>query len=115
MSLSFACKRIDFQDIVMCSFDLNKTEYHLVLFLLQQKKSLSASDIGKRLQKDRTTVQKAMKHLAEKHLVKKHQINLQTGGYTFVYAIQNKEELRQRIITIVSSWQKKVLDSIKKW
>jgi len=115
MSMSFACKRIDFKDIVMCSFDLNKTEYALFLFLIKQKESLSASDIGEKLHKDRTTVQKAVKRLVEKNLVAKHQINLDAGGYTFVYGIKNKEELRQMILHIVNSWHKNVLESIQKW
>ncbi len=115
MSLSFACKRIDFRDIVMCSFELNKTEYNLFLFLIKQKDSLSASDVGEELGKDRTTIQKAIKRLVEKNLVQKHQVNLDAGGYTFVYSIKNKEELRHNILNIVNSWHKNVVNSVKKW
>lgn len=115
MSLSFACKQIDFQDIVKCSFSLNKTEYALFMFLLKQKDSLSASDIGEELGKDRTTVQKAIKNLVNQDLVQKHQVNLDNGGYTFVYSIKNKETLRKTILDIIDKWHKNVVDAVKKW
>lgn len=115
MSLSFACKQIDFKDIIMCSFELNKTEYALLLFLLQQKDSLCASSIGERMSKDRTTVQKAVKKLVDKDVVAKHQVNLDGGGYTFVYTIKNKEHLRSMLLDIVNGWHKNVVSSIKNW
>ena len=37
MIASFACKNIDFADIIKCSFNLNKTEYTLFLFLISSK------------------------------------------------------------------------------
>jgi len=113
--VSFACKQIDLKDILMCSFNLNKTEYNLLLFLMNQKESLCASSIGKLVKKDRTTIQKAIKHLLEVDLVHKHQINLDQGGYVFVYRIKDKEYLRTRITRIVSDWYSAVLNEVKNW
>lgn len=115
MVVSFACKQIDLKDILTCSFNLNKTEYNLLLFLMKQNESLCASTIGEMVGKDRTTIQKAIKHLLDMDLVLKHQVNLDQGGYLFVYRIKDKEYLRSRIQEVVSSWYNSVLNEIKNW
>ena len=115
MAISFACQNIDFKDVIMCSFSLNKTEYALLIFLLGQQGRLSATSIGKHLNKDRTTVQKAIKKLVDTQLVSKYQINLESGGYTFVYAVKEKEELRRRILQIVQAWSDNVVAAVKSW
>lgn len=114
-TISFSCKNIDFKELIMCSFNLNKTEYTLLLFLLTQQDSLSATQIGEMTKKDRTTIQKAIKKLFEKELVLKHQVNLESGGYTFVYKVKNRDYLRQTILEIVDVWHKKVVESVNKW
>jgi len=113
--ISFACKQIDLKDLLTCSFSLNKTEYNLFIFLLEQSESLCVSTIGEMSGKDRTTVQKAIKKLLSQGLVEKHQVNLQTGGYTFVYKIKNKELLRSKMLDIIETWHKGVLQSVKEW
>jgi len=113
--ISFACKQIGLKDLLTCSFSLNKTEYNLFTFLLDQTEQLCVSTIGEMTAKDRTTVQKAIKQLVAQGLVDKHQINLQTGGYTFVYKLKNKELIRSKMLDIVERWHKGVLQSIERW
>lgn len=113
--ISFACKTIDFKDLLQCSFSLNKTEYNLFLFMLGRDDSLCVSTIGDMTGKDRTTVQKAMKKLIAQDLVLKHQVNLENGGYTFVYRIKDKEIIRTKMLEVVESWHKQVVNSVKSW
>lgn len=115
MTISFACQTIDFKDLLRCSFDLNKTEYILFKYLITQDDSLSVSAIGQATGKDRTTVQKAMKKLIQQNIVHKHQVNLDHGGYTFVYAIRDKEFLRRRMLSVVENWYNQVLQEINQW
>jgi predicted transcriptional regulator len=113
--LHFACKQIDFADLVRCSFNLNKTEYSLFMHLIEQNEAYCAATIGEEMGKDRTTIQKAVKKLVEKGLVLKRQMNLETGGYTYVYKIKDKETIRETILSIVNSWHKNVVGTIKSW
>ena len=99
----------------MCSFSLNKTEYNLFTFLLTQDEPLCTSTIGEMTGKDRTTIQKAVKKLVSQDLINKHQVNLDTGGYTFVYSIKNKQFIKQTMLDIVNKWHSAVVDEIKKW
>lgn len=87
----------------------------LFRFLLEQDESMSVSAIGEATGKDRTTVQKAMKKLLSQNIVHKHQVNLEQGGYTFVYAIKDKEFLRRRMLAVVEHWYDQVLKEIHQW
>ena len=92
--ISFACQDIEFKDLLRCSFSMNKTEYNIMMFLLKSDEAFTATQIGKTMKLDRTTVQKAIKKLAEKNIVLRLQTNLEKGGYMFIYRIKNKDELK---------------------
>ncbi len=113
--LSFACKIIDIEDIIRCSFDLNKTEYLVLIFLLRHKSEYSTSDIASKLNKDRTTVQKAIKSLIEKDLIFRRQINLSSGGYVYYYSIKDKEKLKKRVLTLIDNWADSAKRTIINW
>ena len=113
--ITFACQDIEFSDLLRCSFALNKTEYNVMMYLLKNDIEYSATDLGKAMKFDRTTVQKALKKLSEKDLVFRHQKNLTKGGYTFNYSIKNKNEIKQRMINLVDKWHEGGLKEIKNW
>ena len=85
------------------------------MFLLKSDKSFTATSLSKRMGIDRTTVQKAIKKLAEKELVERRQENLDKGGYLFHYAIKNKNEIKKRMEGIVEKWHQAVVTEIKDW
>ena len=113
--ISFACKTINFEDLVRCSFDFNKTEFKIFIFLLSKKEPLCVSTIADALSKDRTTVQKAMKQLLDKEIVFKHQVNLEGGGYSYLYKIKDKDYIKEKLLNIVNGWSKQVINYIDKW
>ena len=113
--ISFACRDIEFKDLLRCSFELSKTEYNVMMFLLTTEKSFDAERIAENMGLDRTTVQKAIKRLAEKEIVFRQQKNLEKGGYTFEYRIKNKAEIKQRMEKIVEKWHDNVIGEIQKW
>ena len=64
---TFACKSIRQEDLIRCSFELNRTEYNVMMFLMKKhKKPLSAGSIAKSMGLERSTVQKAIKRLLQK-------------------------------------------------
>lgn len=113
--ISFACKDIKFQDLIKCSFELNKTEYNVFMFLITNNKEYPTLDIAKQLHLDRTTVQKSIKSLTEKNLVFRTQQNMEKGGYTFIYSIKDKYDVKKRMMDIVESWYIRVQEEIKSW
>jgi len=103
-SVNFACKKVNLKDILKCSFNLNKSEYKLLLHLLEQNNSMTASQTAQKLELDRTTIQKAIKPLLEKGLVERVQENLPRGSYVFKYKAKPKNEIKLEVKSMISKW-----------
>lgn len=112
--VTFACKRIRKEELIKCSFDLNKTEYNVLMFLLGGEKKYSISQIVKEMNLERTTIQKAVKSLVDKNLINRTQKNLSNGGYLFLYQITNKKEIKNKMRKIIYKWYKEVEKRIDK-
>ena len=110
--LDFACKTINTSEIVQCTYGLGKGEYKVFEFLLRQKEPLTIKEISEKLEKERTTIQKAITKLMEKNLVKRRQMNLSSGGYVFVYFVKDKEKIKQEIKDIMKSWCEDAMKAI---
>jgi predicted transcriptional regulator len=115
MNLNFACRTITLEQILKCSFNLNKTEIKILKILLDDKEEKSIDDLKKVVKKDRTTIQRALKRLHERSLIKRRQINLQKGGYTFVYSPNPKSDLKSKINEIFESFRNTVNKEISRW
>lgn len=113
--ISFACEKISIDELIKCSFDLNKTSYQLMLFLLKKHKYLTINEIAEELGLDRTTVQKAIGSLLEKNIVQKKQLNLEKGGYVYIYVIDGKDEIKKKMISLLETWHRDAVREIKEW
>ncbi len=115
LNLSFACKIIKIEDIIRCSFDINKTQYQILMLLSRSKRAMTISEIASKLKKDRTTVQKAVKVLFSKHLVIRRQLNLDNGGYIYYYTINDRDKLKERIIHLINEWAESAKHTVLNW
>ena len=68
MGIDFVCRIIALEDILKCSFSLNKTEIAIMKFLLEEKEELTIEEVMKKIRRDRTTIQRGVKRLFEKGL-----------------------------------------------
>jgi predicted transcriptional regulator len=115
MGVNFVCRIITLEDILRCSFGLNKTEIAIMKYLLEEKEELTIEEVMKKIKRDRTTIQRAVKRLFEKELIKRRQINLDKGGYVFVYSPRAKSELKEKVYKIFESFKEAVGKEIQKW
>ena len=115
MGIDFVCRVIALEDILKCSFGLNKTEIAIMKFLLEEKEELTIEEIMKKISRDRTTIQRGVKRLFEKDLIKRRQINLDKGGYVFIYSSKPKAELKDKVFKIFESFKENVGKEIQKW
>ena len=111
--ITFACKKIRLDEIVRCSFSLNKTEYNMLMFLLRKEKEFDIHTLSKKMGLERTTLQKALKKLLDKKLVKRRQVNIKTGGYFFLYNVKNKDSIKMRLLEIIRQWEKTAEEEIQ--
>jgi predicted transcriptional regulator len=112
--MEFACRQIDVKDIIACSLGLKKSEYKVFEALLHSDR-VALRDLSKKLNLDRTTLQKVLKHFVEKDLVERYQENLDNGGYIFVYKIKDKDILKKRIHVAIDKWHDTARYAIEKW
>ena len=112
--VTFSCKIISKEELIRCSFNLNKTEYSVLIFLLKSNKAHTVFQVSKAMKLKRTTIQKAIKKLVEEGLVKKTQKNLDRGGYVFLYKPNDKNEIKSKLKKITCNWCKGVEEAISK-
>lgn len=115
MTMNFVCRLITIEDVLKCSYGLNKTEISILRYLIEEKEELNIEEIQKKIKKDRTTIQRSVKKLFEQELIKRRQINLDKGGYVFVYAPKAKSELKEKVYKIFESFKVAVGKEIQKW
>ena len=102
--VNLQCKVIDSRELIQCTFGLAKTELKIFLFLLKSKRSVTSVDIANEIELDRTTVQKSIRGLLEKDIVIRRQINLDSGGYVFLYCVKDKVEIKEQMKEIIHNW-----------
>lgn len=113
--VEFACGKIEFQDIIACSLSLKKSEYKLFEFLVKEEKPLTIADMIKKLNLDRTTVQKVLKNFLSKNLVQRYQQNLDNGGYVFRYIVRDRNAIKKHIKNMLTQWYQETNYNIDKW
>jgi len=84
-------------------------------YLLKEKEEKTIEEIMTKIKKDRTTIQRSVKKLFEKELIKRRQINLEKGGYVFVYSPKPKKELKEKVYKIFESFKDMVGKEIQQW
>jgi len=114
MSLSFACKPFDLDEVVRCGLGLSKSEMRVFTASLRAGE-FNAGGLAARLGLDRTTVQKAVSKLLVKGLVRRRQRNRDGGGYEYVYAAPEKQVVRERVRSIAGNWFKAVDAGLEAW
>lgn len=114
-ALYFACKTISFDELIKCSFNLNKTDYNLLTFLIKNDERMTVVEIAEKMGLERSTVQKSIKNLVSSELVKRLQINKEGGGYIFYYQIKDKQYIKHQMMTLMDSWVQKAKDQISRW
>ena len=112
--VNFACKKVSKEEIIRCSFGLNKSAYNLLCFLLKQKKPLDINSISRNMNLERSSIQKAIPFLIEKDLITRSQKNISSGGYLYFYATKDKEEIKKRIKELVTLWYENIKREIEK-
>ena len=114
--IDFACKRFDLDEVLRCSFNLTKTEFNILKYLMKYSgKSFTSQEISKIFKIGLSTSQRAIKKIYDKELIKKSQRNLKKGGYILVYSVKENLILKQKFLKIIHAWVKKVEDKVQKW
>ena len=113
--IDFACKKFDLEEVIKCSLGLSKSEFRLLKFLIDKNKEFTTEDLSKKLNLDKSTIQRAVKKMHEGGPIRRGQINQSVGGYVFLYRIKDKKEIREIVSKIVEGWVKVFHEKIRNW
>lgn len=102
--IDFSCKKFSLDEIIKCSLGLTKAELHMFITLRSVDTKMSAQELAEKVELDVTTVQRGLKKLFELDVLQRFQINLENGGYTYVYAIKSRQEIKNIIMERVHNW-----------
>ncbi len=111
--VDFACKKVNLNEIIKCSLGLTKTEVEIFLYLLKKKsENFMAKDIKKSLNYEISIIQRFLKKLYEKEILIRKQINLEKGGYFYIYSINEKKQIKEVIMKIIKNWVENIENEI---
>jgi len=114
--IKFACKKFDLNEVIRCGLGISRAEYRIFkVFLSKKGNYFKTEEISKILNLDISTVQRAVKKLHDLEVLQRNQNNLSGGGYVFMYEIRDKKEIREKILSTINSWNKKVEAEFDEW
>ncbi len=114
--INFACRNIELDDVVKCSLNLSNADFRLISFFVKNPdKDFSTLELSKKLNLDKSTIQRGVKKLHEKNLLFRGQLNQSVGGYLFRYRIKDKNLMKKNILEIIENWNEKVKKKLKDW
>ncbi len=113
--IDFACKQFNVNDIIKCALGLTKAEFKIMEYFFAEAEKCTTLSISEKLELNLTTIQKAVKKLAEKKIIVRRQKNLENGGYVYTYECNSKPAVRKIIKDIIKNWSLKVEGRIDTW
>ncbi|MDA0525386.1 MarR family transcriptional regulator [Methanococcoides alaskense] len=114
--IDFACKEFKIKDVIKCALNLTRADMKVLEYFFEEPDNWSKTEqIAILVELDLSTVQRSVKKLHEKGILTRSQNNLDGGGYSFIYKINNKKEIKGLIMGIVSKWAAKVEQELEDW
>lgn len=86
-------KRATCSDLLTCLYNLKNTDLE-ILFEVARRKQTTLDDLAEAVQKDRSTVHRALSKLVSLDLLYKRVIPLKDGGYYHVYIVTDESKIR---------------------
>lgn len=83
-------------DLLACLYELNALETS-AYFALHKTGGAKMEDLAAELERDRSTVYRAVKKLVDLHLAERETICMKGGGYYYVYHAASPERVRELI------------------
>ena len=109
-----AMKLLRCRDVLQCIFDLNSLEIEIYRLLNRQGK-MSANEIAKKTNKDRSTAYRALRNLQACRVVFKQTVNLEEGGFRRIYHVVDPTEVQKEMESCLEEWYDKILTVVQRF
>jgi predicted transcriptional regulator len=113
--IDFACKKFDLDEVVKCILMLSKSEFRILKFLAEHDGKFTTENLSKKLNLDKSSIQRSIKKLHEKNLVVRSQANQSVGGYLFLYRIKDKNLIKKMVTDMLGGWVETFKKKLSGW
>ena len=102
------------KDLFKCTLGLNQVEIDILYYLIENPAS-ETLEIAQALNKDRSTIQRALQKLENFNLIKKEKISIKElnkrskkynrkSGYLYLYYVIEKNEIKEKLNSLLEEW-----------
>jgi len=98
--------RINFQDLMRCALDLSALDVDVYFRLLDGETTVK--EISNKLNRNRSTIQRALTNLINKGLATREPKTMKNGGYYFEYKAIPLEQVEKDLRERVKKWYAKL-------
>ena len=102
------------RELLQCIFSLNPLEVEVYSILVQEG-SLKADEVAKRINRDRSTAYRCLRHLISCNLCFKKRQFPEMGGHYYIYFAQAPKEVKECLDECVDSWHRRINDTIEEF
>ncbi|WP_456372847.1 helix-turn-helix domain-containing protein [Methanocaldococcus sp.] len=106
-------QKFTIEDLMRCILGLQEIEIRIYFELLDMKEA-TVMEIAERVDRDRTTVQKALRSLMNCGLVEREKIT-EKSGFKYVYRPVEFKEVKEKMEKLLDEWYLSVKDWLKKF
>jgi len=99
---------LDCEDILNCLFNLNELDKKCYEILQEHNESLTVKQIANLLDRDQSTINRAISNLEEASLITKEKETYSKGGYSYIYSVRNSSDISNDMREIVQEWNNMV-------
>ena len=101
-------------DLLDCIFNLNPLEI-VVYKILTKNGPLNTNEITEKIQRDRSTAYRCLRHLISCGICYKKKVNLADGGYIHIYNVLSPDEVREKLRSCVVNWSKRMEEAVDRF
>ncbi|MCG3260966.1 MAG: MarR family transcriptional regulator [Candidatus Heimdallarchaeota archaeon] len=98
---SFDSKEITCFEIIKASYALSDNELEIMM-CIKNIQPVDIKGIAKIIPKDRATISRSIQRLMGIGIVRKTKINLERGGFKYLYSSMSVEELKTKLIELIN-------------
>ena len=97
-------REMECEALLECMHGLRTLDNRCFWILVESDEPLLVDDLSERVDRDRSTVYRAVQRLLEAGIVQQEQINYQGGGYCHVYRATDPDSIADGLQYLLNDW-----------
>ena len=111
MKMVSSYKDINCNNILECTFDLNKADVDVYRTLKKLGKS-KVEELAQKLNKDRSTVYRSLQKLVSCEICVKETKTIKQGGYYHIYSCADIKQIKKKMKICIDEWYKHIENTL---